>query len=124
MTTFTGVEERWAQGLGSLRDVVRQHLVAEQVREVLAGHGPLHVLDAGCGQGTQALVTRLLTALTAVAAQARCCRCSCATAWRRRCPPAGADRRRRWAVRTGAPGVTLPVRPAVVAPSLPPAGVT
>lgn len=53
--TFSGAEDRWAQGLGSLRDVVRQHVVAVQLREVLSGRGPLHVLDVGCGQGTQAL---------------------------------------------------------------------
>lgn len=48
---------RWKQGLGKVRDAVRQELVAHQ----LAAHLPtaagetLTVLDAGCGQGTQAL---------------------------------------------------------------------
>jgi len=41
--------------LGRLRDVVRQELVAAQVREVLPARIGLRVLDVGCGQGTQAL---------------------------------------------------------------------
>ncbi len=47
---------RWQQGLGKVRDTVRQELVARQT----AGHLPpagrrVTVLDAGCGQGTQAI---------------------------------------------------------------------
>ena len=47
----------WHRNLGSVRDVVRQQLVARQLREHLPGPGEpgLQVLDAGCGQGTQAL---------------------------------------------------------------------
>ncbi len=44
-----------ARRLGRLRDVVRQELVAAQLREVLPAGAPLRVLDVGCGQGTQAL---------------------------------------------------------------------
>lgn len=51
---FAGAEGRWQDRLGRLRDVVRQELVAGQLAEVLPAP-PLHVLDAGCGQGTQAL---------------------------------------------------------------------
>lgn len=48
---------RWVDGLGRLRDVVRQRLVAAQLSEVMARQGvsPARVLDVGCGQGTQAL---------------------------------------------------------------------
>ena len=53
---FGPVEGRWLGNLGRLRDAVRQ----EVLRDQLAGLGPLRggqarVLDAGCGQGTQAL---------------------------------------------------------------------
>lgn len=49
----------WLERLGGLRNAVRQELVARQLAEQLPrgqarGHG-LRVLDAGCGQGTQAL---------------------------------------------------------------------
>ena len=57
-TRFLPAVGRWAEGLGKLRDVVRQELVAAQLGEVIAeraGTGPLRVLDAGCGQGAQAL---------------------------------------------------------------------
>ncbi len=55
MTLFEGAEERWAKGLGGVRDVVRQHVVAAQLQDLLAARGPSQVLDAGCGQGTQAV---------------------------------------------------------------------
>lgn len=46
----------WIDGIGSVRDVVRQVLVARQLSEHLPTNlGPLEVLDAGCGQGTQAI---------------------------------------------------------------------
>jgi 2-polyprenyl-3-methyl-5-hydroxy-6-metoxy-1,4-benzoquinol methylase len=47
----------WRRNLGSVRDVVRQQLVARQLREHLPGPDEpgLQVLDAGCGRGTQAL---------------------------------------------------------------------
>ena len=51
---FDAGEQRWRAGLGTLRQVVRQELVARQ----LAGHlpaGPARILDVGCGQGTQLL---------------------------------------------------------------------
>ncbi|MFI6643885.1 class I SAM-dependent methyltransferase [Streptomyces sp. NPDC050504] len=47
------------RGLGGLRDVVRQELVARQIDEQIAARFPvgqrLRVLDVGMGQGTQAL---------------------------------------------------------------------
>jgi len=56
-TNFLGATSRWVDGLGRLRDVVRQQLVAAQLSEVMARQGvsPARVLDVGCGQGTQAL---------------------------------------------------------------------
>lgn len=54
---FTDGVPGWLQVVGRTRDTVRQRLVAAQVaafRETLRT-GPLRVLDAGCGQGTQAL---------------------------------------------------------------------
>ncbi len=49
----------WKERLGLARDAVRQELVARQLRAHLpAPHDdavPIRVLDAGCGQGTQAL---------------------------------------------------------------------
>lgn len=59
---FAPAEQRWLAGLGTVRDVVRQTLVGEQVEAALAllPPGPKRVLDVGCGQGTQALrVARL-----------------------------------------------------------------
>jgi S-adenosylmethionine-dependent methyltransferase len=54
---FDGGVEPWLRGLGQVRDVVRQHLVARQVAEVVAATGrtALRAIDVGCGQGTQAL---------------------------------------------------------------------
>jgi S-adenosylmethionine-dependent methyltransferase len=51
---FDAGEQRWRAGLQTLRQVVRQELVARQ----LAGHlpaAPARILDVGCGQGTQLL---------------------------------------------------------------------
>ena len=51
---FSPGVDAWLSGLGLVRDAVRQELVRRQ----LATHlplGPLQVLDAGCGQGTQAI---------------------------------------------------------------------
>jgi S-adenosylmethionine-dependent methyltransferase len=45
----------WVEGLGRLRNVVRQDVLADQLRGVLAGQESSRVLDIGCGQGTQAL---------------------------------------------------------------------
>jgi SAM-dependent methyltransferase len=55
--SFTGGAQPWLASLGGFREVVRQELVSAQLGEQLAGMGPppLRVLDAGCGQGTQAL---------------------------------------------------------------------
>jgi SAM-dependent methyltransferase len=57
-TDFAPAVDRWVNGLGRIRDVVRQRLVAAELADLLAaraGGAPLRVLDAGCGQGTQAL---------------------------------------------------------------------
>ncbi|MGP4097510.1 methyltransferase domain-containing protein [Nonomuraea sp. KM90] len=51
---FSGAEDRWRQGLGTLRDVVRQTLVTRQLAEHLPAT-PCRILDVGSGQGTQAL---------------------------------------------------------------------
>ena len=53
-TAFTGREGRWQAGLGKLRDVVRQELVARQLGAELPPP-PVRIMDCGCGQGTQAL---------------------------------------------------------------------
>jgi S-adenosylmethionine-dependent methyltransferase len=52
--SFAGAEERWISRLGLLREVVRQQLVAVELREVLDERQ--RILDVGCGQGTQALL--------------------------------------------------------------------
>ena len=53
MTSFESGEQLWIERLGSLRNVVRQEVVARQIAP-LAVRGA-SVLDVGCGQGTQAL---------------------------------------------------------------------
>ncbi len=55
---FLAGVDAWIGVLGRLRDVVRQHVLAAQLAEVLAVRGPglARVLDVGCGQGTQALL--------------------------------------------------------------------
>lgn len=54
MSAFAGFEDVWADRLGTLRNVVRQHVVAQQLGEHLEG---VHtVVDIGCGQGTQAIM--------------------------------------------------------------------
>jgi S-adenosylmethionine-dependent methyltransferase len=52
--SFAGAEERWIGRLDGLRDVVRQELLAAQLRDVLDERR--RILDVGCGQGTQALI--------------------------------------------------------------------
>ncbi len=48
--------DAWLSGLGTVRDAVRQELVGRQIASHLSmSDGPLRVLDAGCGQGTQAI---------------------------------------------------------------------
>jgi S-adenosylmethionine-dependent methyltransferase len=54
--SFAAGEERWRAGLGTLRQVVRQELVARQLAAHLPDLPPRRVLDIGCGQGTQALL--------------------------------------------------------------------
>jgi SAM-dependent methyltransferase len=51
---FSGAEGRWREGLGTLRDVVRQELVTRQLTAHLPAT-PCRILDVGSGQGTQAL---------------------------------------------------------------------
>jgi S-adenosylmethionine-dependent methyltransferase len=55
-TSFLTGVDRWMDELGRLRDVVRQHVVATQLTEIIGHRGPLRVLDMGCGQGTQSLL--------------------------------------------------------------------
>jgi S-adenosylmethionine-dependent methyltransferase len=52
---FAAGEEEWRARLGTLRQVVRQEVVARQLAECLPDLPPRRVLDLGCGQGTQAL---------------------------------------------------------------------
>jgi S-adenosylmethionine-dependent methyltransferase len=54
--SFATGEEKWRAGLGTLRQVVRQELVARQLAAHLPDLPPRRVLDIGCGQGTQALL--------------------------------------------------------------------
>jgi SAM-dependent methyltransferase len=51
---FAAGEAVWHAQLGTLRQVVRQELVARQLAS-LVGPAPQRILDVGCGQGTQAL---------------------------------------------------------------------
>ena len=53
-TAFTAGESDWRSGLGKLRNVVRQHLVAEQLSAELPAPA-VRIIDLGCGQGTQAI---------------------------------------------------------------------
>jgi S-adenosylmethionine-dependent methyltransferase len=55
-TDFTAGEEQWRARLGTLRQVVRQVIVARQLAAHLPDFPPRRVLDIGCGQGTQALL--------------------------------------------------------------------
>lgn len=52
---FDAAQDRWIAGLGGIRDVLRQELVARQLASHLPAGAPLRVLDVGCGQGTQAI---------------------------------------------------------------------
>jgi S-adenosylmethionine-dependent methyltransferase len=52
---FAAGEEEWRARLGTLRQVVRQEVVARQIAECLPDLPSRRVLDIGCGQGTQAL---------------------------------------------------------------------
>jgi SAM-dependent methyltransferase len=53
---FAAGEHQWRAHLGTLRQVVRQEVVARQLTESLPDLPPRRVLDIGCGQGTQALL--------------------------------------------------------------------
>jgi S-adenosylmethionine-dependent methyltransferase len=53
---FAAGEEQWRARLGTLRQTVRQELVARQLAAHLPDLPPRRVLDVGCGQGTQALL--------------------------------------------------------------------
>lgn len=53
--SFGGGLEHWLGRLGKLRNVVRQELIARQLRQHLAP-SPCTVLDVGAGQGTQAVL--------------------------------------------------------------------
>ena len=53
---FAAGEQKWRAHLGTLRQVVRQELVARQLAAHLPGQPSRRVLDIGCGQGTQALL--------------------------------------------------------------------
>jgi S-adenosylmethionine-dependent methyltransferase len=55
-TSFAAGTEQWVGEFGRLRGVVRQHVVAAQLAEIIGDACPLRVLDVGCGQGTQALL--------------------------------------------------------------------
>lgn len=54
-TSFAHGLAAWRDGLGKVRDLVRQELVRRQLADHLPANRPLRVLDAGCGQGTQAI---------------------------------------------------------------------
>ena len=69
---FATGEQEWRAHLGTLRQVVRQELVARQIAAHLPGQPPRRVLDIGCGQGTQALLlARAGHAVTGLDASAR-----------------------------------------------------
>lgn len=53
---FATGEQEWRAHLGTLRQVVRQEVVARQLAANLPDRSPCRVLDIGCGQGTQALL--------------------------------------------------------------------
>jgi S-adenosylmethionine-dependent methyltransferase len=52
--SFGVARERWLDGLGNVRNVVRQEIIARQLRRHLPDR-PGRVLDVGAGQGTQSL---------------------------------------------------------------------
>lgn len=52
---FAAGEQQWRAGLGTLRQVVRQEIVARQLAGCLPDSPSRRILDIGCGQGTQAL---------------------------------------------------------------------
>ncbi|HTX84756.1 MAG TPA: methyltransferase domain-containing protein [Streptosporangiaceae bacterium] len=52
--SFGVARERWLGGLGNVRNVVRQEIIARQLRKHLPDR-PVRILDVGAGQGTQCL---------------------------------------------------------------------
>jgi S-adenosylmethionine-dependent methyltransferase len=53
MSNFELGESQWIERLGNLRNLIRQELIARQLRpEIRSG---MTVLDVGCGQGTQSI---------------------------------------------------------------------
>src|SRR5215813_9798904 len=52
--SFGVARERWLDGLGNVRNVVRQEIITRQLRDHLPDR-PCRVLDVGAGQGTQSL---------------------------------------------------------------------
>jgi S-adenosylmethionine-dependent methyltransferase len=50
--SFGVARERWLDGLGNVRNVVRQEIITRQLGKHLP-HRPCRVLDVGAGQGTQ-----------------------------------------------------------------------
>jgi S-adenosylmethionine-dependent methyltransferase len=50
---FDTAEGRWIDRLGTLRNVIRQEIIARQLADLV--RPGMHVLDVGCGQGTQAM---------------------------------------------------------------------
>jgi len=56
-SSFLAGAPRWVDGLGRLRDVVRQRLVAAQLSQVVTRQSvsPARVLDVGCGQARRLL---------------------------------------------------------------------
>jgi S-adenosylmethionine-dependent methyltransferase len=51
--SFTLGESNWINQLGSLRNVIRQEVIASHLAEI--AQPGMTVLDVGCGQGTQLL---------------------------------------------------------------------
>lgn len=69
---FAMGEQEWRTHLGTLRQVVRQEVVARQLAAHLPDRPSRRVLDIGCGQGTQALLlARRGHAVTGLDASAR-----------------------------------------------------
>ncbi|HXB50827.1 MAG TPA: methyltransferase domain-containing protein [Streptosporangiaceae bacterium] len=53
---FAAGAEQWRARLGTLRQAMRQEVVARQLAAHLADLPQRRVLDIGCGQGTQAVL--------------------------------------------------------------------
>ena len=53
MNGFDTVEGRWIDQLGTLRNVIRQEIIGRQLADLV--RPGMHVLDVGCGQGTQVM---------------------------------------------------------------------